>query len=217
MDEGHEIYLNELPNYGVLITKVPDNILTRLTDSVNKIINSNFKDGQECNNILLGHMEHEYYLNEDREYLEPFLLKLAEVYNDRWDIMSSQDDQYYITPRNNLKLYNLWVNIQKKHEFNPPHVHSGTFSFALWLKIPYNLEDENKVFPPTSNDNPRTSKFTFHYNNTIGELRHFVLNVDKTFEGSIALFPSKLSHSVNPFYTSDDYRISIAGNLRLDV
>ena len=27
------------------------------------------------------------------------------------------------------------------------------------------------------------------------------------------MFPSLLSHNVNPFYTSDEYRISIAGNL----
>jgi hypothetical protein len=29
------------------------------------------------------------------------------------------------------------------------------------------------------------------------------------------LFPSKLKHGVNPFYTSDDYRISISGNIRI--
>jgi inosine/xanthosine triphosphate pyrophosphatase family protein len=39
---------------------------------------------------------------------------------------------------------------------------------------------------------------------------------DKTFEGKIAFFPSKLSHCVYPFYSSDDVRISISGNIKLD-
>jgi hypothetical protein len=43
-----------------------------------------------------------------------------------------------------------------------------------------------------------------------------VVPVDKTFEGKMLFFPATLSHSVNPFYTSDDYRISIAGNIGVD-
>jgi hypothetical protein len=42
------------------------------------------------------------------------------------------------------------------------------------------------------------------------------LPVDKTFEGKIAFFPSKLSHCVYPFYSSDGIRISISGNIKLD-
>ena len=39
------------------------------------------------------------------------------------------------------------------------------------------------------------------------------LFIDKTWEGTIVMFPSWLNHSVYPFYTSDDYRISISGNI----
>ena len=31
----------------------------------------------------------------------------------------------------------------------------------------------------------------------------------------MAFFPAKLNHTVNPFYTSDEYRISISGNVFL--
>ena len=114
-----------------------------------------------------------------------------------------------------LKLSHLWVNYQKKHEFNPPHIHGGVMSFVIWMKIPYNLTDEEAVFPITSGGAPRTSKFTFHYSNILGKMGHLVIPIDKSFEGVICLFPSELAHSVNPFYTSDDYRVSISGNLKL--
>ena len=37
---------------------------------------------------------------------------------------------------------NMWVNFQRKYEFNPLHKHSGLLSFVIWMKIPYNFEDE---------------------------------------------------------------------------
>jgi hypothetical protein len=38
-------------------------------------------------------------------------------------------------------------------------------------------------------------------------------DVDNTWEGKMALFPADLNHIVYPFYTSEDYRISISGNV----
>ena len=35
--------------------------------------------------------------------------------------------------------------------------------------------------------------------------------------GKIIFFPSKLNHCVYPFYTSDDTRISISGNILFEV
>ena len=37
--------------------------------------------------------------------------------------------------------------------------------------------------------------------------------VDKDMEGEIIVFDSKLLHVVYPFYTSNDYRMSLAGNV----
>jgi hypothetical protein len=41
------------------------------------------------------------------------------------------------------------------------------------------------------------------------------IRADKKYEGKICIFPSYLHHSVFPFYSSDEYRISIAGNLKI--
>ena len=41
------------------------------------------------------------------------------------------------------------------------------------------------------------------------------LPVDKTWEGMMLMFPSKLHHSVYPFYTSDEKRISVSGNISI--
>ena len=45
-----------------------------------------------------------------------------------------------------LFISDLWVNYQKKYEFNPPHSHSGVASFVIFIHIPYDLSEEEKVF-----------------------------------------------------------------------
>ena len=42
-----------------------------------------------------------------------------------------------------------------------------------------------------------------------------IITLDHTYEGTILIFPAWLQHMVTPFYTSDDYRISVSGNLTL--
>jgi hypothetical protein len=42
------------------------------------------------------------------------------------------------------------------------------------------------------------------------------LPVDKKMNGVMCVFPAPMIHYVTPFYTSDEYRISVAGNVCLD-
>ena len=57
------------------------------------------------------------------------------------------------------------------------------------------------------------SLFAFNWTNAKGTLRTTPLYVDKSWEWNIILFDAFLPHSVFPFYTTDDVRISIAGDV----
>ena len=205
----------ELPTYGVLLAQVPQPIMDQLKSEIDNMIANNFDGEFDYRQLLLGHMTHEFGLTSSIPVLEPFLLHMSSLYNQKWNYYQGLDEQYNGVGEKQLKLVDLWVNFQKKHEFNPPHTHTGIMSFVIWVKIPYDLQEELKVFPEIKSGPTRTSKFTFHYTNILGQLQHYTLDVDKSFEGNMAIFPSHLNHSVNPFYTSDEYRISVAGNIRL--
>ena len=43
-----------------------------------------------------------------------------------------------------------------------------------------------------------------------------MIEADHHWEQVIILFPSITQHCVYPFYTSDDYRITVSGNLYLN-
>ena len=60
-------------------------------------------------------------------------------------------------------------------------------------------------------------KLSFVFTNEAGEVVSYCVNVDKSFEGKMLMFVSKQHHMVYPFYTSDNYRITVSGNLRYEV
>jgi hypothetical protein len=112
-----------------------------------------------------------------------------------------------------VSLTQLWVNFQKKYEFNPLHVHTGALSFVVWMDIPYDWKDEQELeFVKHSNPTNTVGNFVFYYHNG-KEITNQVIPMSPEMNGTMALFPSSMSHCVYPFYTSDKERITISGNI----
>ena len=112
-------------------------------------------------------------------------------------------------------LKKIWVNYQYKTEFNPYHEHSGVYSFAIWLNIPY-LWEEQKKLPQFLDMNEREIKagnFEFEYNDSLGGVQNYTYRLSPELEGYMVFFPASLRHCVYPFYEVDEPRISIAGNI----
>ncbi len=122
-----------------------------------------------------------------------------------WDYVSYDDRDKY-----KYDMKNMWINHSYKYDFNPVHVHEGCFAFVIWISIPYNLEDELALHEGHAEVN---SLFAFNWTNAKGRLRMTPLHIDKSWEWNIILFDAFLPHSVFPFYTSDEVRVSIAGDV----
>ena len=167
------------------------------------------------NENLIGHIKEEYKMTNIDYDFQNFIIKASFTgVTNKW--MSKYS---FLTEDRPIVFESMWCNFQRKYEFNPPHTHSGLLSFVVFVKIPYDLEEEHKVYPDVKT-NPTipiaTSKFCFLNPNGTG-ISMDVINVDKSFEGKGFIFPSTQYHEVYPFYTSDDYRITVSGNLRYKV
>jgi len=114
-----------------------------------------------------------------------------------------------------IRLSGAWVNFQEKYEFNPPHDHDGDLSFVIWISIPYDINVELSNSPSSKSNHPVAGHFSFLYTNSLGEISEHLIPADRTMENTLLIFPSRLKHSVYPFYTSNDYRISVSGNFEL--
>ena len=198
---------HHLPNVGLTQGRIPSEIYQTLNKEIVEI-HANDKDIVRMNPSLAGQITKEYQITKSLPILNPFLEEMAREYQKNWgsDITNLHS--------NNLKVESVWVNMQKKLEVNPLHNHDGTLSFVAWLHLPFKLEDERNM---ENCKNSRTvelaSTFQFVYNTALGTIANCPMFVESGWEGKIIMFPSKLLHMVYPFQTSDDYRISIAGNL----
>ena len=199
---------SHLPNIGLTNGKIPPQIYQALNQEIVDIHN-NDKDIVKMNRSLAGQITKEYQITKSRELLDPFLEEMGRAYQKEWNYYPKENPN-----DNKLTVESVWVNMQKKLEVNPLHNHDGTLSFVAWLYVPFKLEDERNM---ENCKNSRTvelaSTFQFVYNTALGTIANCPMFVESGWEARIVMFPAKLLHIVYPFQTSDDYRISIAGNL----
>jgi len=202
-----------LDNYGYMVFTVPEDILNIFEATYEKI-----KDRAlalpEHNHNLAGQIKEEHYLEHliEEPQIRDYLNSVANNYVDVFNLPRSPDVLDEMDTIWDIQLKHMWMNVQKKHEYNPIHKHGGLLSFALWLKIPYDVDAELKLDNSAKSNLPRNGKFFFHYINSLGHISSAPPTDEEYKEGNLVIFPAKLHHSVNPFYTSDEDRVSISGN-----
>lgn len=199
------LYYGSFPNFGFIRSDVPENLLDNLTTEINDAR----LNPREFNNSLAGNIKNQFLLEKNKDNLLNFLSPICKNYTQVWDAKKTTRS----LKSEDLKISNYWVNIQKKYEFNPMHSHDGIFSFVIWIKIPYKISDEVSLDLSNKSNTPRAGMFSFIYTNIFGEIREAEIPVDEYFQGQCFIFPSSLQHTVYPFYTSDQERISVSGNL----
>jgi len=198
------------PNIGVVEGQLPEDVVKDIW----KVIKKARKKPEDMKGELAGNISSSIRLDSESPQLAEFLNTILpefinshiESYGAPWRAVMKEGEGF--------NLESLWVNFQKKHEFNPPHDHSGVFSFVIWMQIPTSYEEQKKLpVCAESNADNHISNFAFSYTNTMGRVSTFAYNMEKEAEGYMVLFPSQMLHQVFPFYESDGERISISGNV----
>ena len=184
---------------------IPDNIYKNL-------LNFSRDKSVKYNSTLVGNIREEYALLKYCSIVEPFILEeLSKI-----ESLVSYFKRLKILHPNpaKLTLSSFWVNYQKKHEFNPFHNHAGIFSFILFIKIPYLMDQEKLISPGVKSNNNKAGKLSFICldSNEQSGINELCLDVDKTWEKSGLIFKSSLNHMVYPFF-SEGERITMSGNL----
>ena len=184
------------------------------TELPKQIIDNLLEEGLKSNNDhrhkLAGIIEHEKGYSE--EYLLKFTNDIApyvnKFLNDGRNYFNSSNSKFDLL--NKISLESLWINVMKKGECNPSHVHDGDLSFVIFLQAPQELSIENKNYIGRSSG-PGCIEFSYgEYNkNTITKQAFLPIT------GQLFMFPASLQHSVNSFQ-SDVERISVSGNFKFE-
>ena len=207
-----EIKALTFPNYGTVETHLSEEYISNFY----KLIEEAKQKPNNMNNILAGNISSSIELNIKSVYANDFVNNVIP------SMVTSYIKQYgfpikHITKHiqdNTIKLEDLWVNFQRKHEFNPIHDHNGALSFVIWLSIPTSSKKQNELpFSKNSGSKGLVSNFSFIYTDILGNIKTYVYQMEKDIEGYMVMFPSRLMHQVFPFYESDKERITISGNV----
>ena len=167
------------------------------------------------NDTLVGNISKSLLLEDKDNWffetvLDPLIWNYLECYPEYVkDINFLAEDASYC-------LNSFWVNFQKEHEFNPPHNHTGVWSFVIWVKIPTDWREQHALPISANSNTPKASDFEFQYITMLGNIGKHTYPLDKKSEGFMLLFPAKMMHQVFPFYNCDKERISISGNIVFD-
>ena len=195
------------PQHGWIEVELDDDEINFLWKSIEN------RGGDEKPN-LAGQIDSSYLLiDKNNWFYNNTLESLCKVYAKSFNNVG---DNIPISNKHPYFLQTMWVNYQKQTEFNPTHFHKGVYSFVIWMQIPteYNEQKENPIAKNTNSE--VVSNFSFDYRDIIGEYRYFTYEMSKEMEGKMLFFPSKLTHTVYPFYNCSEDRISISGNISLD-
>ena len=220
MSDETDIQLIEL-GQGTLaqLFKLPQQMIDYLWERIDIA-----KKEQVCHKKkLAGNISHSYILKDPQKMI---VQKLYDIVFNRVDnptmfeFINSEVQRVHkrVKQEDFLKphLTGLWVNFQKKGEFQPTHNHNGMFSFVIWMDIPYHPKDEAKLpFAKSVLKTHSLGNFSFIFSDgrsrSVGE---YIIEMSPEMNGYCCFFPSDLCHQVCPFYTSDKDRISISGNIR---
>jgi hypothetical protein len=186
-----------------------------LRDEVNRIKNSSEEIKTKMNSTLAGNIEKEYRLSDNvSRQLETIVLPACDLYINKFPQFTNSIS--ILTQNLPFSVTKSWVNFQKKHEFNPIHDHAGLFSFVIWLQIPYLAEDEMRLPWVINSNSPRAGQFEFITKSENTNLITTTVKCSKECENTMLFFPASTCHCVYPFYTSNEERITVSGNIFLN-
>jgi hypothetical protein len=199
--------MKNLNHIGISNEYLPVDLFNILKEQIN-----NFKGRSGYQEKLAGNIKEEWNMSEVIPLFNTYILNLINKNKTNIEYLNLEKKKFFDKiPM--LQLINFWVNFQKKHEFNPVHNHNGLFSFVIFVQIPYDINQELKQGPGHLSNSNFASCLQFQVTNTIGRHHNETIYVDKSYEGGIYFFNAETKHCVYPFFTSDESRITVSGNI----
>ena len=189
----------------ILKVKIPDEILNKLNEYIDKIVNDDSKLKKlNYGEALVGDVTQE------------FLLEVEFVKSSGWLEFLGNSCKIYTELNEGKKIskFNLlktWVVRQFQNEYNPTHWHNGHISGAGFLKLPKSFGDHKQK--------GKDSDYSGGKLQLIHGSKMFLCDSTLTIKpevGDFYFFPNYLMHAVFPFKDSKEERRSISFNASID-
>ena len=223
-----DVYANEYPVHfpfgpPVYLDKCPDNIISELDALIEQL---GGKIEYDASGLLAGRIKKQTSLTENvtSTIQENIIYHCNRYFNHVRQAPSSEMPGY---EQLTMQITAIWSNIQEAREYNPPHAHSGDFSFVIYTRN--DLEDmsldeiQNNEYDQAHHNNQNATGML--QNQPLAGLIELQYGEPAWFNwtqfrhvpsrGDIIIFPSWMRHTVYAHYEENKVRISVAGNVNI--
>jgi hypothetical protein len=201
-------------NPGAIIDRLPDDVFDKLKEIIEqKRMATNTLDTIPKRNLQLLSIKEIIetpYIQELDNFIRQTYLNWCHAFN---------------TNPSEINVGPVWTNYMQRSEYTPVHNHAASdLAFVIWVKIPYNLKEEQEqhfdhsdLYPTREGDGKENTNgmFKFMYSTYTGQMNTHVITLGKEMEGHIVMFPGIMYHIAYPFFSTNEERISVAGNIMM--
>lgn len=164
----------------------------------------------EDNNVITSAKHQQWSLYDTtRKFEHEILIPAVNSYVEKWGYPINIKNTHWPIPEFNR----FWCRFSNSSEYQSLHDHQAIWSFVIWMNIPTSWEDEQEG--KLGESHPGASNFCFCYTDSVGRIRQQTYKLDRSGEGTMLLFPSDFLHQVYPHFTSEEFRVSVAGDVAI--
>jgi hypothetical protein len=213
----------------LMVKRVERSLYDALCEDIKNVV---AKEQIDFRYQLVGKIDKEYEFNPEltEKYAHILIPYISEYINNliydwtEFGKKNSVEDELREIERD-MCLISLWVNFQKKNEYNPIHTHVGDISFVLYVDVPDVIYEEESSGNGAPNGTIKFIHALHPEDNTVerGRAHQLLKNALRPLTGSgsmkptngdLIIFPSYLNHCVEAF-KSDVTRVSVSGNFTM--
>ena len=198
----------------IMKTVISDHTHTILLNASNKVRKSKKRKlKNDYRKNLAGNLTEEYNFNnaftpQAEKIVDDELRALAAFFTKT--VSNVQKRHFEVPVKDIVILKPGWVNFMKPGEWNPQHTHTGSISCVIFLKVPPEIEAENRVSELSKKSNtPTAGRIEFNYGENIGFTKTGTMHPPR--EKDIYFFSARLNHLVYPFKSKVE-RVSVSYN-----
>ena len=204
-----DVDVSVLPNYGILNIELDDEMMDYLWDLIIKTSPKAKWDGRKLLSMEDYNDKQWSIKDKDHVFAEKVLQPAAGIYFDNFGTPFKLKS----THEHQLAFSRFWCRAATRGDYQSLHNHQGIFTFVVWMRIPFDGKKENELQPGFR---PEAGDFCLCYPDTCGQIQKRGWTLDSSWEGKMLFFPSDIDHIVYPHYTTDEFRISLAGDIALN-
>tara|TARA_B100001939_G_scaffold267855_1_gene235335 strand:+ start:11536 stop:12225 length:690 start_codon:yes stop_codon:yes gene_type:complete len=196
-------------NWGVLDTKLEKDELNLTWDIIKKYSpKSAVWSGNELVSIDTDDKQWEL-TDTDNKWENTILRPAVAKYAERWGMPCRSITTHF----HGLSFNRFWCRASTVGDYQSLHHHESVLSFVVWMNIPFNSRIERNIQPGFR---PSAGDFCLYYTDSIGQVQEMTWHISKECNGQMIVFPSAWKHAVWPHFSTEDYRISIAGDVAIN-